>query len=222
MASHADHIEANKQHFNSTAHTYDDKPLAVQLSRDAADAMREVYDFKEESTVMLDYACGTGLISQNLAPDCKQIVGVDISEKMVEHYNARVANQGIPPEEMRAVCTDLSGKGELEGLLFDVIVCAQAYHHILSIEDVTKNLFSYLKPGGALLVVDLVRGKHAADFHSQASEHVVAHRGGFIESEIRAAFEDAGLGQFEWGIAAEVRSQGRELELFIAKGVKPI
>jgi len=220
MASHSNHIEANRHHFNEMAHTYDDLPLAVQLSRDSADAMKELYDFNEDSTVMLDYACGTGLISQNLAPNCKQIVGVDVSEKMVEHYNKRVSNQGIPPEEMHAVCTDLSGKGELDGLEFDVIVCAQAYHHFPSIEDVTKNLFSYLKQGGALLVVDLVRGKHAADFHSHG-KNIIAHRGGFVESEIRAVFEGAGLEKFEWSIAAEVSSQGRELELFIAKGVKP-
>lgn len=42
---------------------------------------------------------------------------------MVDQYNLRVFNQGIPPEEMRAVCTELEGKdGELEGQKFDIIV----------------------------------------------------------------------------------------------------
>jgi hypothetical protein len=42
---------------------------------------------------------------------------------MVDHYNARVQNQGIPPDEMQAVCAQLNGEaGELDGAQFDVIV----------------------------------------------------------------------------------------------------
>lgn len=42
---------------------------------------------------------------------------------MVDQYNLRVFNQGIPPEEMHAVCAELEGKeGELRGQKFDVIV----------------------------------------------------------------------------------------------------
>ena len=44
---------------------------------------------------------------------------------MVDRYNHRVSNQGILPEEMRAVCAELKGTdGELDDLKFDVItVC---------------------------------------------------------------------------------------------------
>ena len=64
-----------------------------------------------------------GLISRELAPYSRSILGVDISQAMVDEYNLRVFNQGIPPEEMRAVCAELEGKeGELGGQKFDVIV----------------------------------------------------------------------------------------------------
>lgn len=47
---------------------------------------------------------------------------------MVERYNQRVADQGIPPEEMRAVCVDLhQDNSELEGTRFDVIVVGSGY-----------------------------------------------------------------------------------------------
>jgi len=65
----------------------------------------------------------TGLISRELAPYARSILGVDISQAMVDQYNLRVFNQGIPPEEMHAVCAELEGKdGEPEGQKFDVIV----------------------------------------------------------------------------------------------------
>lgn len=64
-----------------------------------------------------------GFISRQLAPEAKTLVGVDISQGMVDEYNHRVMNQGIPPEEMHAVCVELKGEdGELEGARFDVIV----------------------------------------------------------------------------------------------------
>jgi cyclopropane fatty-acyl-phospholipid synthase-like methyltransferase len=63
------------------------------------------------------------LISKELAPYAKTIVGVDITQALVDNYNQRVANQGITPDEMHAVCAELKGvEGELEGLKFDVIV----------------------------------------------------------------------------------------------------
>ncbi len=46
----------------------------------------------------------------------KSIVGVDISQAMVDLYNRRVDDQGIPYEEMHAECVELKGEdGELGG-----------------------------------------------------------------------------------------------------------
>ncbi|KAK1844698.1 methyltransferase domain-containing protein [Colletotrichum chrysophilum] len=42
---------------------------------------------------LLDYACGTGLISRALAQFTTHCVGIDISENMVAAYNARAENQ---------------------------------------------------------------------------------------------------------------------------------
>ncbi|KAI3531665.1 methyltransferase domain-containing protein, partial [Colletotrichum abscissum] len=45
------------------------------------------------SVRLLDYACGTGLISRALAQFTTHCVGIDISENMVAAYNARAENQ---------------------------------------------------------------------------------------------------------------------------------
>ena len=106
--------------------------------------IRKHYPFDEDSTLVMDFACGTGwlepwschissslpvptlgLLSKELAPYAKSIVGVDISQGVVDRYNLSVSNQGILPEEMRAVCAELKGRDEeLDRLKFDVItVC---------------------------------------------------------------------------------------------------
>lgn len=46
---------------------------------------------------------------------------------MVDHYNQKVSDQGILPEEMKAVCTELKGgEEELDGLKFDVITVSRS------------------------------------------------------------------------------------------------
>lgn len=66
-------------------------------------------------------------MSRLLAPYTHEIIGVDISQGMVDYYNQRVHNQGISPEEMRAFCVELTGTDtDLDGKKFDIIVVGQA------------------------------------------------------------------------------------------------
>jgi len=77
-----------------------------------------------------------GLNSRLLAPHAKSIIGVDISQAMVEKYNLKVSNQGISPDEMRAICVDLKGEtDELDGMKFDVVmvrpcIIQSSYAHV--------------------------------------------------------------------------------------------
>ncbi|KAF8682959.1 S-adenosyl-L-methionine-dependent methyltransferase [Rhizoctonia solani] len=212
--------EANRQYFDSQAHHhsggYEASPARQLATQKAAATILEAVSFDEDKTIVMDYACGTGLLSQQLAPHTKTLIGVDISPKSVEYYNERVANQGIPPEEMRAICTELverntSDTDPFDGVEFDVIVCTQAYHHFEDIDDVTKTLASYLKPGtGVLVVVDMIR-------------HVVVYKGGFEEESIRSAFVDAaGLQSYSFKPAFQMGWQERKVDLFIATGVRGV
>ncbi|GJJ11933.1 hypothetical protein Clacol_006171 [Clathrus columnatus] len=218
-----------------------------------AKAMREMVPlaFDEETTHVMDYACGTGAISQRLAPYCKRIIGVDINANVVDQYNETVLNQGISPEdycinhvdlivfeiqEMVAFCTDLSERPEvLDNELFDVIVCSQAYHHLPSITKTTELLLSYLKPGGSLLVADLLKSDHSHEFHSYkhhteitnpeheaALQSPVIHHGGITEDQIHSAFEYAGLTEIEFKIIHTIQKGDRGFDIFLVKGSKPL
>ncbi|KAF8320116.1 S-adenosyl-L-methionine-dependent methyltransferase [Clavulina sp. PMI_390] len=177
---HDPYLEANRTHFDKDAHKYDDRPIAVELARRVGEHVQTKVTFNEDESVLLEYACGTGLVSQALAPYCKTIVGVDISQGMVDWYNTRVANQGIEADEMRAVCRELKGEqapDELDGLKFDVIICSMAYHHFRSIEETTKVLAFHLKPGGKIIVVDMIYDPKVAAFFAEAHGHGDHHDG---------------------------------------------
>ncbi|KAG6898456.1 hypothetical protein C0993_006790 [Termitomyces sp. T159_Od127] len=240
-------IEANKTHFDKTAAQYDEYPHALERARRTAMKIREAYNFKEDITTVLEFACGTGLVSRELAPYTKRIVGVDISQGMVDQFNTRVRNQGIPPEEMQAFRAELRGEaGELGDEKFDVLIvsirlqhpqhltdpllkivqCASAYHHFPDIDAVTRILVHFLKPGGVLLVIDLAKNTgedaHVGHEHHQLIpdqfHHIVPHRGGLGEPDMRKAFESAGLDSFSFSDNLVAKD---DVRLFLAKGRKP-
>jgi len=215
--------EGNRAHYDSeeAAHI-DDRPDFIEMAQRLSEAMRKEYTFDEEKTTVLDFACGTGLISRELAAYSKAIVGVDISQARVDQYNTRVQNQGITPDEMKAVCLELKGEeGELDGAKFDVVVCASSYHHMSSVEDITKALAYFLKPGGSLLVSDLCPSEQP--IFPGDHNNVVAHQHGFDEERMRKLFEDVGLQSFKYGIVTKAKTpQGLEATWFLAQGIKPV
>ncbi|KAF7298439.1 Methyltransf-11 domain-containing protein [Mycena kentingensis (nom. inval.)] len=176
-------------------------------------ALLDAYPFNESASV-LDFACGKGLISRGLAPHCGSIVAVDNNQASVDDFARRIHNQGIPSEEMRVVCALLDGnESELDGQKFDVVVCSAAYHHLDSIENTTRILAFFLKPGGHLLVVDFLTS-------TEPIPEDVPHKHGFDEDTIRAAFVGANLADFEMERFATAKFHGQRVELFLAQGTK--
>jgi len=199
---------------NENVHLYEQQPIASEIGDKVPKAMRKAYPFNEDTTIVMDFACGTGLIARGLAPYCKEVVGVDINPAMVAHFAEKIHNQGIPPEEMRVVCADLKGEeSELDGQKFDVITCSAAYHHFESINDITRTLCFFLKPGGCLLVADFMKSAEPVPEH-------VPNNGGFTEEDIQKAFVGAGLEGFSIDQFTKAKFHGQTVDLFLAKGTK--
>ncbi|KAF8898271.1 S-adenosyl-L-methionine-dependent methyltransferase [Gymnopilus junonius] len=231
-----DYATSNKEHYNKPGASMINEQI-IELAKRSAQAILDRYPFDENSTTLMDFACNVGLLSRELAPHTKLLIGVDISQTPVDDFNEHVFNQGIPAEEMRAICSELKGEeGELDGLKFDVITCSASYHHFEDITKITKILTFFLKPGGTLLVVDMTQNTHShADGSSSSSapssnstlfpeqfHHVVAHVHGISQEAVKDAFDAAGLCCFTFEPFSTVKIQGNEGTLFVAKGKKPI
>ncbi|CAG8680264.1 7245_t:CDS:2, partial [Acaulospora colombiana] len=189
---------------------YDKDPIHVSISKKCAKAVLNEADpeFDPDKSEVLDFACGTGLISQELCAHVKSILGVDISQNAVDIYNKKVWQQGIDKEEMQALCLELkeSEDDQLNGRKFDAIVCASSYHHLDNIDSMTKMLSNYLKPGGELFVLDLKKDPEIShkfhrtfnsghEPHGECGSHVshVHHKGGFDPIELERAFRNTGM-----------------------------
>jgi len=118
---HHDIAQANRHHFDKTAKDFDSIPYAISRGERCAEAIRKEYVFDKDMTTVMEYACGTGLVSGNLAPYVKAILGVDISQGVVDLFNKRFADRD--QERFRAIRAELKGEdGELDNEKFDVII----------------------------------------------------------------------------------------------------
>ncbi|KAJ7700863.1 S-adenosyl-L-methionine-dependent methyltransferase [Mycena rosella] len=216
---HHDFAAANQALFDQHAHHAEHRPLAPEMAQSVFAAILQAYPFDREATAVMDYACGTGIVSRRLAAHCKTLVGVDISQGMVDQFNKGVQSHGISSEQMRAVRAELKGEaGELEGTKFDIVLCSLAYHHFGDIAATTRLLAFFLKPGGTLIVVDFPTMDIAAvpaDFVD-----VIAHKGGIPEAAIKEVYDGAGLGGFRYVLFKGPKSDMHPEEMFLASGVK--
>ncbi|KAI0105766.1 S-adenosyl-L-methionine-dependent methyltransferase [Nemania sp. FL0031] len=233
-----DAADINRSIFNEEAASYDDKhrKLNERLTRelqarldfigvdwasddeDSDDEEKEGDGKKPRREVrLLDYACGTGMMSRALTPYTTQCVGIDLSETMVAVYNQRAENQGLSADEMHAVLGDLATETVSDALSspglfnFDIAVVGGGFHHFGDPELAAKRLVERLKPGGVLLIWDFLphgpphrhghhghghghgHGNNDAEQSGHNVYHSVMHHG-FSEERMREIFTGAGAG----------------------------
>lgn len=101
---------------------------------------------------VLDLGCGTGLVGLEIAPFAQQLVGVDLSTRMLEKANARNLYQ-------RLECSDLliMMHGE-KASSYDVIVAADVFVYLGKLDEIVSEIKRLLRPGGffAFSVEDMV------------------------------------------------------------------
>lgn len=98
--------------------------------------------------------------------------------------------------------------------------CVSAYHHFPSVEEITKILAFFLKPGGTLLVSDILKDEGGTEIVPEHARNVVAHTHGFSESDMRGVFEGAGLTAFEFAIVTKANFHEKDIQIFLTKAVK--
>ena len=101
--------------------------------------------------VVLDYCCGTGDVSRQIARTGAEVIGIDISDESIQTCKDEAAKAGLGGRSsffvMDAENTDFSDSH------FDVIVCSGVLHH-LDLGSAYKELARIIKPGGKILCVE--------------------------------------------------------------------
>ncbi len=137
--------------FNKEAATWDEKPGRVKLASDVAEAIKIHVPITRDMEV-LDFGCGTGLVTLQLQPLVRAITGVDSSQGMLDILRDKAVKMGLKNVKTRFL--DLEKGGELEER-YHLIVSSMAIHHVSDTKVLIALFHGLLKPGGILALADL-------------------------------------------------------------------
>jgi len=99
---------------------------------------------------VLEIGCGAGVLTRLLADRATRVVGVDLSGRMLDRARARCA--GL--DHVSFMRADIAGC-DFGPAAFDSVVSIATFHH-LSFEPVVTAIERWLRPGGTLLVLDVL------------------------------------------------------------------
>ena len=167
-------------------------------------------------TVVADVGTGTGFLAEAAIDQGARVIGIDISEGMLEQVSGRLAGRSFEPRH-----TD-GGRLPLADAEVDAIVANMFLHHAEDPPATIAAMARALKPGGRLVITD-------ADTHTHEWLRTEQHDRwlGFDRADIGRWFREAGLDDVTVGDTEEVCSPTSTcgtkaaISIFIARGLKP-
>lgn len=163
----------------------------------------------DASWVVADLGCGTGHFTQLVAPFVKQVIAVDASAAMLRSAKARLGN--LPGVEIR--------RGDLEALpvddgAVDLACLMLVLPYVAEPAAVIAEAARALRPGGRLLITDLMPHEHAE--YRQTMGHL---RQGVSDTDMLGWLADAGLSKTRC-VPLPMAPEAKGPRLFSAAGVK--
>lgn len=157
-----------------------------------------------------DLGAGEGLLSELLAVRCKKVIAVDNSEKIIEFGAAKAKKNGLKNLEFRQ--GDLQNP-PIDPKSVDLVILSQALHHAEEPDKAIAAAFKILKPGGQILILDLLAHKF-----SQARKLYGDRWLGFPESDLQRWLEGTGFKKIEINVVARAEEEPHfETVLAVAK-----
>jgi ubiquinone/menaquinone biosynthesis C-methylase UbiE len=101
----------------------------------------------KSNDIVLECACGTGIMTKFIAPCCKKLVATDFSRKMLKQAKKKLKDQNNVLFRYADI-TDLKFKDNC----FDKVVAANVIHLLDDPEKAMSELKRVVKPGGQIIL----------------------------------------------------------------------
>jgi ArsR family transcriptional regulator len=181
----AERRSTSEQFFSSAAGQWD-RMRAELFGRESH--LRPLLGLLDADWTVGDLGCGTGQVSDALAPFVGRVVAVDNSGQMLQAARAR----------LRAHPNVTVSRGALERLPLDnrelhAAVLILVLHHTADPARVLAEAARVVRPGGRVLVADMLPHDH--DEYRQTMGHVWL---GFSERQVERWCGGAGFERFRW------------------------
>ena len=169
--------------------------------------------------VLADIGCGTGSLTFELARFARQAIGVDLSGEMLRRARAIAKEREVDNVEFRQ--GDVL-KLPLESHSVDAAFCVMVLHFLPDPARAIAGLCRVVRPGGSVILVDLVEHKQ------QWMREQMAHQWlGFDRGSIESWFRAAGAAAVDYDLTGSyageklARNGNRPVEIFVARASLP-
>jgi 2-polyprenyl-3-methyl-5-hydroxy-6-metoxy-1,4-benzoquinol methylase len=200
-------MNTEKRDFDKEAGAWDEKSYRVKLANDIADAIRKEVEVKSDIDVM-DFGCGTGLLTLHLQPLVRSITGVDSSQGMIDMLAKKAETLKLP--NVRTALVDLDRGDKLSGR-YHLIVSSMTLHHVKDVEHLFEQLYGVLIPSGYLCLADL--DSEDGQFHR---DNTGVFHFGFDRTELKRTLTKIGFDDVHFTSATEMtrETSGGEARTF--------
>ena len=187
--------------FNKEARLWDEKPQRLKLVEDVASAIASAVTITRDMDV-LDFGCGTGLLTLRLQPLARSVTGADSSQGMLTMLEKKI--EQLQLTHVSAQVCDFE-KNILPQGPFHLITSNMTLHHIDDTGLLIENLGKLLHSGGHICLADLdYEGGH---FHD---DNTGVFHFGFERGLIRSQLAEAGFVNIRDSTAAVVKKPQTE------------
>ena len=172
--------------WDECANTWDSDTVALAYAEDAFSSLIKVVDLTGKH--VLDFGCGTGLLSQKISPSVKDIVALDNSEAMIEQLDRKGLDNVEPVVDM--LTRGLVAIHPAFRNQFDLVVASSVCGLIPNYVDVSDIIYTLLEKGGQFIHWDWLASDES-EIQTMTPERVerVLTGVGFSEVNISTPFE---------------------------------
>jgi len=177
-------MKTEKRDFDKGAAAWDEEPKRVALANDIAQAIIQNISLADNMDVM-DFGCGTGLLTFHLQPLVRSITGVDSSRGMLEVLTAKA--EKLQVKNVRTQFRDLENGDMLSGR-YHLVASSMTLHHIQEIAQLLRALHEIILPSGSIALADL--DPDDGQFHA---DNTGVFHDGVERGWLKQLLEDAGF-----------------------------
>ena len=129
------------------------------------DAMQMLIEMSNvtENDLVLDVACGPGLVACEFAKVARHVTGIDLTEKMIEQAKSHQKGLGLTN-----LSWDIGTASPLpyDSASFSIVVSRYSFHHFLDPKAVLEEMIRVCKPNGVILIADVALPAECADAYN--------------------------------------------------------
>ncbi len=195
-------MKKKRPDFDSRAAEWDKLPRRVALANAVLELIKREIEPQPWMRV-LDYGCGTGLVTMGLQPLVKEIIAVDSSAGMLEQLQSKALETGAL--NLSTFFIDLDKEWKLPAGI-DLLVSSMTMHHVPDVAPLLAHFRSVMSPGSWLCISDLE--KEDGSFHDDQSSDIPHH--GFEIEEMESFFKKAGFSDIKTMPVMNVKKERNE------------